>query len=167
MYDAWRAYLEVAMGLTQASRRRAEQIARDLIGKGGATASQLQNMAEELLAAGRANREALAKLVRYELERALGAVGLASADEVRALEERVRRLEREVRAAGPSAAAPAAPQAPGTQAPQAAEAAARKAAARKAPAKTAAKKTAKTAAKRAPAARKAAGRAGGTSREQA
>src|SRR5690606_24791190 len=92
MYDAWRAYLEVAMGLTQASRRKAEQIARDLVGRGGATASQLQNMAEELLAAGRANREALAKLVRYELERALGAVGLASADEVRALEERVRRL---------------------------------------------------------------------------
>ena len=159
MYDAWRAYLEVAMGLSQASRRKAEQIARDLIGRGGATASQLQNMAEELLAAGRANREALAKLVRYELERAVGAVGLASADEVRALEERVRQLERELRAAGRSAEAPAAPQAPGTQAPQAAEAAAKKATAKKA--------AAKTAAKRAPAARKAAGRTGGASRGQA
>ncbi|HEY8452868.1 MAG: hypothetical protein FWJ70_11480 [Micromonosporaceae bacterium] len=162
MYDAWRAYLEVAMGLTQASRRKAEQIARDLIGRGGATASQLQTMAEELLAAGRANREALAKLVRYELERALGAVGLATADEVRGLEERVHRLEREMRAAGLSAAAPAAPQAPGTQAPHAAETAA------KAPArKAAAKKATKTATRRAPAAKKAAGRTRGTSREQA
>jgi polyhydroxyalkanoate synthesis regulator phasin len=97
MQDAWRAYLELAMGLTEASRRRAEKVARDLLGKGGATAAQLQSAAEDLLSTSRANRESLAKLVRYELDRALGAVGLATSEEVVHLATRVRELERRLR----------------------------------------------------------------------
>jgi polyhydroxyalkanoate synthesis regulator phasin len=146
MQDAWRAYLELAMGLTEASRRKAEQVARDLLGKGGATAGQLQSAAEELLAASRANRENLTKLVRYELDRALGRVGLASSDEVSDLTERVQKLERELRetterAAAAEAAAGAVPARPVA------------AAGAKAPAKTTAKKATakKTTAKKVPA----------------
>lgn len=110
MRDAWRAYLELALGLTEASRKKAEQTARSLVGKGGATAAQLQTVAEDLLSAGSANRESLTRLVRVEVDRALGAVGLAKADEVAALHERVRRLEGDLeqartRAAAASAAA--------------------------------------------------------------
>ncbi|WP_327039525.1 hypothetical protein [Micromonospora maris] len=100
MQDAWRAYLELAMGLTEAPRKKAQDAVRRAMGSTGATAAQLQALADELRATGAANRESLTKLVRFEVERALGAVGLASADEVAELERRVRELERRLRTAG-------------------------------------------------------------------
>ncbi|MGW4502764.1 phasin family protein, partial [Micromonospora sp. NPDC004336] len=105
MQDAWRAYLELAMGLTEAPRKKAQEAARRLVGSGGATAGQLQALAEELLSTGAANREALTKLVRFEVDRALGAVGLATADEVAELTRRVHELERQLREARTAPAA--------------------------------------------------------------
>ncbi|MEV0811154.1 hypothetical protein [Micromonospora sp. NPDC050200] len=99
MQDAWRAYLELAMGLTEAPRKKAQDAVRRLVGTGGATAAQLQALAEELVYTGTANREALTKLVRFEVDRALGAVGLATADEVAELTRRVHELERQLREA--------------------------------------------------------------------
>ncbi|MFV2104009.1 phasin family protein [Micromonospora sp. LOL_024] len=99
MQDAWRAYLELAMGLTEAPRKKAQDAVRRAVGSTGATAAQLQTLAEELRSTGAANREALTKLVRFEVERALGAVGLATSEEVVELERRVRELERQLRAA--------------------------------------------------------------------
>lgn len=108
MQDAMRAYLELALGLTEASRKRAEKVARDLLGRGEATAAQLQSVVDELMATSRTNREGLARLVRYEVDRALGVVGLATAEEVADLTTRVRTLERELREAsgGVSGGAP-------------------------------------------------------------
>lgn len=105
MQDAWRAYLELALGLTEASRKKAEEIARRLVGKGEATAAQLQGLVEELLSMSAANRDALSKLVRSEVDRALSVVGLATADEVAELNGRIRELERELREARERAAA--------------------------------------------------------------
>ncbi|MGW4465094.1 phasin family protein [Micromonospora sp. NPDC004704] len=159
MQDAWRAYLELAMGVTESSRKRAQTVARKLVGQGGATAAQLQALAEELRSTGLANREAMTKLVRFEVERALGAVGLATADEVASLNERVAELERDLRgaraAAGPStpppataAPAPAGPE--NTPEPVAKKAAvAKKAVAKKAVAKKAAANRAASLAKKA------------------
>ncbi|MEV8517515.1 hypothetical protein [Dactylosporangium sp. NPDC051484] len=104
--EAWRAYLELAYGMTEATTKKATKTVRRLVGKSGATAEQLQTMAEDLLQAGSANREALTKLVRYELDRALGAVGLATADEVAALTSRVHELEAQLKEATVKAVAP-------------------------------------------------------------
>ncbi|RZU74870.1 polyhydroxyalkanoate synthesis regulator phasin [Micromonospora kangleipakensis] len=139
MQDAWRAYLELAMGLTEAPRKKAQDAVRRAVGQGGATAGQLQALAEELVSTGLANREALTKLVRFEVDRALGAVGLATADEVAELTRRVHELERQLREAkaapaGASAAAPvSAP--PGRPAPTPTTAVAKKTVAKKAIAK--------------------------------
>ncbi|WP_435055673.1 hypothetical protein [Micromonospora aurantiaca (nom. illeg.)] len=112
MQDAWRAYLELAMGLTEAPRKKAQDAVMRVVGQGGATAAQLQTLAEELVATGLANRESLTKLVRFEVDRALGAVGLATADEVAELTRRVHDLERQLREArghlGPGDTPPAA-----------------------------------------------------------
>jgi polyhydroxyalkanoate synthesis regulator phasin len=104
--EAWRAYLELAYGMTEATTKKATKTVRRLVGKGGATAEQLQTMADDLLSAGTANREALTKLVRYELDRALGAVGLATAEEVQALTTRVHELEAQLKDATVNAIAP-------------------------------------------------------------
>ncbi|MEU4556485.1 polyhydroxyalkanoate synthesis regulator phasin [Micromonospora violae] len=116
MQDAWRAYLELAMGLAEAPRKKAQDVARRLVGSGGATAAQLQALGEELVTTGAANREALTKLVRFEVDRALGAVGLATADEVAELTRRVHDLERQLREAR-SAEPAGAPSAPPTAQP--------------------------------------------------
>src|SRR3954449_6593583 len=99
MPDAWRAYLEMALGLTETPRKRAQKAVADLVSRGGATAAQLQGLVEDLLSAGMANREALTNIVRYEVDKALGAVGLATAEEVDELTTRVRDLEKELKAA--------------------------------------------------------------------
>jgi polyhydroxyalkanoate synthesis regulator phasin len=113
--DAWRAYYELALGLTETSRKKATKIVKDVAGKGGGTADQLQ----ELVNTAVANREAIARMVKVELDRALGRVGLATMDEVDELTKRVRELERELAAyraggtpgpAEPSAVEPAAPE---------------------------------------------------------
>jgi polyhydroxyalkanoate synthesis regulator phasin len=104
MQDAWRAYLDLALGFTEASRKQATKVARRLMGKGGATADQLQAMTEDLVKTSLANRESLTRLVRLELDRALSRVGLATAEEVADLTSRVRDLEQRLRAAQPAAA---------------------------------------------------------------
>jgi polyhydroxyalkanoate synthesis regulator phasin len=96
MQDAWRAYLDLALGATETSRKKATKVAKKLLGRGNATAEQLQTMAEDLVTSSKANREALTRLVRFELERALGRVGLATAEEVSALTTRVKELEQEL-----------------------------------------------------------------------
>jgi polyhydroxyalkanoate synthesis regulator phasin len=112
MSDAWQSYLEMAMGLTKASRKKAQKAVKDLVGKGNAKAGELQEMAESLLAAGLANREAITKLVDAEVDKALGKVGLVKSDEVTALQRRVAELEQKLAAReehGPAASALAAP----------------------------------------------------------
>ncbi|WP_438870656.1 hypothetical protein [Paractinoplanes bogorensis] len=112
MPDAWRAYLEMALGLTEAPRKRAQKVAGELVNRGGATATQLQGLVDDLLSAGMANREALTNIVRYEVDKALGVVGLATAEEVTELTGRVRDLERQLREAESRAATGLAADAP-------------------------------------------------------
>jgi polyhydroxyalkanoate synthesis regulator phasin len=102
MADAWRSYLEMAYGLSKTSRKKAEKAVREVVGKSGAKASELQQMVEDLLATSGSNRDALVEVIRTELDRALNRVGLAKAEEVAALRERVAEL-----AAAPSKAAAA------------------------------------------------------------
>jgi polyhydroxyalkanoate synthesis regulator phasin len=161
MQDALRTYLELAMGLTEASRKKVRKAVKEAVGKGNATADQVRTMTADLVATNSANREALSKLVKFEVDRALGVVGLATAEEVAQLTTRVRDLERALREAEMRAATTPSPatttaatKAPATttaarKAPakkaRATTTAATKTAARKAPAKkTAAKKTAAT-----------------------
>ena len=107
--EAWRAYLELALGATEATRKKATKTVKRLAGKSAVSAEQLQSMVEDLLRTSSTNRDALTKLVRYELERALSAVGLATAEEVAALTARVRDLETKQRAASAPVPAVSAP----------------------------------------------------------
>ncbi len=137
MRDAVRGYLSIASGLTEVPRRRAVAAVKALLAQGEATAEQVSQLTDDLLATSRSNREALSSLIRYEVDRTLDQMGLGSSDKVRALTARVAALEALFRASQPAPA-------------------------KKAAKKTAAKKTVskKTPAKKAPAKRGAtAGRA--------
>jgi hypothetical protein len=103
MLDAVMGYLQVASGLTDVTKSKATATAKSLLGDGGLSAAsdkvnvgQVQSLAEELVAASKANRELLLSLVRAEVDRAVGALGLASRDDVAALRRQVERLQRDV-----------------------------------------------------------------------
>jgi polyhydroxyalkanoate synthesis regulator phasin len=130
MRDALKAYLALASGVTELTRQRAVAAAKALVSQGEATAEQVGGLAEDLLAQTKHNREAVRSLVTYEVDRTLGRVGLASAEEVAQLTERVRALEAQLGAAS---------KAPASKAP-AKKAPVKKAPAKKAPAKKAAVK---------------------------
>ena len=125
MKDAIKGYLALATGLTDVTRQRATSAAKALVAQGEATAGQVQSLADDLVAQSKSNREAVVALVRYEVDKALGRVGLVSKDEVDALQARIKSLEAQLRAGTPAKAAPA------KKAP------AKKAAAKRAPAKKA------------------------------
>lgn len=98
MRDALKNYLTLATGVTAVTGQRALDAARQLVNQGEATAGQMQSLASDLVATSRGNREALISLIRYEIDRALGRVGLATADEVAALRVQVHSLEVTLRA---------------------------------------------------------------------
>lgn len=158
MQDALKTYLAMATGLSDVSRKKAKAAAKKLAKRGGATVEQIQALTEDLVSTSTTNRDALQKIVRLEVDRALGLVGLATAEEVDTLTTRVRDLERQLAEANSkiaeskiaAAEAPPAP-APAKRAPakKAPAAPVKKTAAKTAPAKAAPTKTApaKTAAK--------------------
>ena len=104
MKDAVIGYLQVASGLTDVTRQRATATAKSLLGDGGlggasdkVNVGQVQSLAEELVAASKANRELLTGLIRAEVDRAVGALGLATRDDVAALRRQVERLQHDMR----------------------------------------------------------------------
>ncbi len=96
MRDALKSYLTLAGGVTDLTRQRAVAAARALVSQGEATAEQVTGLAEDLIAQTRQNREAVSALVGYEVERALARVGLATTDEVAALNQRIQLLEKQL-----------------------------------------------------------------------
>jgi polyhydroxyalkanoate synthesis regulator phasin len=134
--DALKGYLALATGLTEVTRQRATAAAKALVAQGEAAAGSVSAVTEDLLAQSKSNRDAVTALVKFEVDKALGRVGLATAEEVNELTARIRQLEKELREAKkPAAKAPAA-KAPAKTAP-AKKAPAKKAPAKKAPAKKA------------------------------
>jgi polyhydroxyalkanoate synthesis regulator phasin len=127
--DAIKGYLALATGLTEVTKQRATSAAKALVAQGEATAGQVQSLADDLVTQSKSNREAVVALVKYEVDKALGRVGLVSKEEVDGLNARIKTLESQLREAKKPAAKPAA------KAP--AKKAAKKAPATKAPAKAA------------------------------
>jgi hypothetical protein len=110
--DALRGYVQLANGLTDVTRQRATQVAKQLLEQGGDVvdlavstavsgnvARQAQSLAEDLLATSRTNRDLLVGLVRTEVERAVGRLGLVGADELAAMLRLVERLQSQLDAA--------------------------------------------------------------------
>jgi hypothetical protein len=124
--DMMKGYLQLAAGLGDLSRRKAMDLARELVdgapvaglrggaGSGtealGGSVASVAAVADELMAIGRQNRRLLVQLVRTETEAVLASVGArperAAAtdrgmerldDQLRALRERVGELERQLR----------------------------------------------------------------------
>ncbi|MFE1785096.1 hypothetical protein ACFW9F_21620, partial [Streptomyces sp. NPDC059506] len=124
MRDALRTCLQIAGGLTEVTRQRAASAARELLDQAGIDLDEVQRkvadrippevqtLADELVTAGRTNRDLLVGLIREEVDKAMQRAGRIGDELVRVgvlvemLERRIRNLE------GGGEPGPAAPEAP-------------------------------------------------------
>jgi hypothetical protein len=91
--DMVRGYVQLAGGLTQVTRQRALEVARQVVSgaPGGAMpvrpeelAARASALADELVTAGRQNRALLVDLVRSEVENVVARLGLTGREELEA-----------------------------------------------------------------------------------
>jgi polyhydroxyalkanoate synthesis regulator phasin len=94
--DTWQKYVDMASGLTQVTRQRAEQVVRSLVKQGELAADSVEKNVEELLRRSEDNRKAVMALVRSETERAVSRLGLARKRDIDRLQNKVERLEAKV-----------------------------------------------------------------------
>ena len=142
--DALRGYVQLASGLTEVTKQKAQAAAKALLQQTGADAltSRASELADEIVATSKSNRQLLQAIVANEVEGAVARLGFVRSEEVAALTRRVKALETELAEAHAAASERAAVE---KSAPGAGNDAPAKAAAKKPAKKAAAKKTAKKA----------------------
>ncbi len=106
MLDDLRNYLQLASGLTEATASKAKDAVTGLLAHGvnlGSKAmpapemmGQVQELADDLVATSRNNREMLVGMIRAEVDRNVGRMGFVREDELAALRRHVQRLEKQI-----------------------------------------------------------------------
>jgi polyhydroxyalkanoate synthesis regulator phasin len=106
MLDDLRTYVQMATGITEATTAKAKDVISGLLASGIALTSravpapdmvgQVQELADDLVATSRNNRELLTGVIRSEVDKAVGRMGFVREDELAALRRHVQRLEAEV-----------------------------------------------------------------------
>ena len=86
-------YLQALAGLREMTRTQADRVAGLLAKQGEVQSGQVSRVAEDLVRRTRKNRETISRLIEREVKRQLGALGIATRDEVARLQQRVRALE--------------------------------------------------------------------------
>lgn len=101
MLEGLRGYLQLASGLTEVTASKARDAAMSLVNQGlqwtGKTPDvmgSVQDIADDLVATSKQNREMLVGMIRSEVDRAVGRMGFVREDELAALRARVERLEK-------------------------------------------------------------------------
>ena len=125
MLDDLRTYLQMATGMTEATTAKAKEVVSGLLSTGLSLSSkavpapemmgQVQELADDLVATSKNNRDMLTAMIRAEVDRAVGRMGFVREDELAALRRHVQRLERQVadlERQAPPAPAPDAQEAP-------------------------------------------------------
>jgi polyhydroxyalkanoate synthesis regulator phasin len=116
--EAINNYLHMVSGLSKTTRARARAAAKAMLAQAGLdgvaadAGERVGKLAEEIMNAGRANRELLEKVVAGEVDKAAARLGFARASELESLRQEVAELRRAVadqQAAGDGAAVEPAP----------------------------------------------------------
>jgi polyhydroxyalkanoate synthesis regulator phasin len=132
----WKRVLETGIQFTELRRSQAHRLASDLVAQGQLARDQVGAAVDELIEISRHRSEELRKVVSTEVQRQLGALGLATQNDLAALERRLRGAANAPDSKRGAATTKKSPKtAPAKKAP------AKKAPAKKAPAKKAAKKS--------------------------
>ena len=85
----WKRYLEAGMQVTEFRRSQARALAGDLVSTGQLARDQVAAAVDEMVAMSRRRTEQLQGIVRSEVQRQLGSVGLATQADLRRLEQKL------------------------------------------------------------------------------
>lgn len=102
MLEQIRAAVEMASGLVEVPRKRAEKIAKDIAESSEMGVGQVSRLTEEIVKRSRDNAEMVRSLISSEIKRQVKALGLATKDDLDRLGRRIDRIEK---SAKPKAAA--------------------------------------------------------------
>lgn len=107
MFDDLRTYLQMASGVTEVTAAKAREVVSALLAQGLSLTTkapdvvgQVQELADDLVATSKSNRDNLTSLIRAEVDRNVGRMGLVREDELAALRRHVQRLEEQIAAMG-------------------------------------------------------------------
>jgi polyhydroxyalkanoate synthesis regulator phasin len=101
----WRRALETGMQFTEMRRSQARAIVSDLVAQGHLARDQMASAVDEVLDISRRRSDDLRKIVQSEVQRQLGALGLATKKDLVALERRVTKAARDAKKQAPKKAA--------------------------------------------------------------
>lgn len=104
--DLFRRSFEAGTAFLDMSRERAEALVKDLVKAGEVSKGKAQKAIDELVERSRKGGEELRQLIRREISDQIGALGLATSDDIARIEAR---LEGMASAPGPAAEAPPPP----------------------------------------------------------
>ncbi|MBI1350664.1 MAG: polyhydroxyalkanoate synthesis protein PhaF [Actinomycetales bacterium] len=120
MLDDLRTYLQMASGLTEATTSKARDVISGLISTGLSLSTkampapemmgQVQELADDLVATSKNNRDVLTGMIRSEVDKAVGRMGFVREEELAALRRHVQRLEQQVHELAAAARQEAAPE---------------------------------------------------------
>lgn len=92
--ETFRRYLEAGMAFTEMTRSRAEALVKDWVKAGEVPRRRAEELVEQLVEQGRRNTEALVALVQAQVREQLGALGLATKDDIARLENKIEAVQR-------------------------------------------------------------------------
>jgi polyhydroxyalkanoate synthesis regulator phasin len=98
----WKRVLETGAQFTELRRSQAREIVADLVAQGQLARDQMGAAVDEVIEISRRRSENLRKIVQSEVQRQLGALGLATKADLAALERRLTRTAKEASKTGPA-----------------------------------------------------------------
>src|SRR5689334_6814482 len=91
----WKQILEAGMQFTEMRRSQAKSLAADLVAQGHLARDQMAATVDELVDLSRRRTNDLRKIVQTEVSRQLGTMGIATKQDLAALERRLTKATRE------------------------------------------------------------------------
>lgn len=119
--DPLRTYFQLATGITEATLAKAKDAAKallnelDLSGIQADPRAKLNDLADDVMAQSKANREALTAMIRTEVDKAVGRLGFVREEELAALRAHVMRLEAQLAKGGSTTTKKSAPNSSATK----------------------------------------------------
>jgi len=97
----WRRVLETGMQFTELRRSQARAIVSDLVAQGHVARDQMAGAVDEVVEMSKRRSDDLRRIVNAEVQRQLGALGLATKADLAAFERRMTRASREAKKSAP------------------------------------------------------------------
>ena len=90
----WQRYLEAGMQFTEMRRSQARRVANDLVEQGHLAREQVAYAVDEIVAISRRRTDEMREVVRKEVQRQLGGLGLATKADLAKLEKKMNKANR-------------------------------------------------------------------------